>query len=52
MVTPYPGSPGCLVLNEEPLLVAGGDGFTHSNFDGCVTSAESIVLVVKAKLSF
>ena len=39
----YPGQPGCIVLNENPLLILGGDGFTHSNFDGCVRSAESIV---------
>ena len=39
----YSGSPGCIILNQTPLLIAGGDGFTHSNFDGCIDSALSIV---------
>jgi len=40
---PYPGTPGSLQLKEGPLLVAGGDAFTSSNFDGCVESAISIL---------
>lgn len=48
--TPYPGSPGCVVLNDKPLLLFGGDGFTQSNFDGCIDSAEKIADVLKAKL--
>jgi renalase len=41
--TPLDGAPGCLVLSHSPLVIAGGDAFTHSNFDGCVESALSIV---------
>jgi len=40
---PYPGNPGSLELKSTPLLVAGGDAFTASNFDGCVESALSMV---------
>jgi len=40
---PYPGTPGSLELNKTPLLLAGGDAFTSSNFDGCVDSAKSIL---------
>ena len=38
----YEGAPGMLVLNEHPLLVAGGDAFTYSKFDGCIDSAQKI----------
>ncbi|XP_003473646.1 renalase isoform X1 [Cavia porcellus] len=31
--------PGRMILHLEPFLVCGGDGFTQSNFDGCITSA-------------
>jgi len=41
--TPYSGQPGVIELCRDPLLLAGGDSFTHSNFDGCISSAESIV---------
>jgi len=41
--TSYEGQPGVVALSQNPLLLAGGDGFTHSNFDGCISSAESIV---------
>ena len=41
--TPFPGSPGSVEISKSPLLLAGGDAFTHSNFDGCITSAEAIV---------
>ncbi|XP_042238920.1 renalase-like isoform X2 [Homarus americanus] len=40
----YPGLPGCIILADG--LVAGGDGFTHSNMDGCIESAKSIVAAV------
>ncbi|KAK6169362.1 hypothetical protein SNE40_020431 [Patella caerulea] len=40
---PYAGKEGCIVLQEKPLVIVGGDGFTHSGFDGCVDSAESII---------
>jgi len=39
----YAGSPGCVEMLSSPLLLAGGDGFMHSNFDGCIQSAEAIV---------
>ncbi|KAM9773884.1 renalase [Syngnathus typhle] len=35
------GCPGHMTLSERPLLVCGGDAFTHSNFDGCLVSALS-----------
>lgn len=44
MSTPIPDAPGCLVLHHSPLAVAGGDAFVHSNFDGCIESALSIVI--------
>jgi len=38
----YPGSPGNVVLNQDPPLLLAGDGFAAtSNFDGCVASAIS-----------
>ncbi|XP_078422081.1 renalase isoform X1 [Cetorhinus maximus] len=39
--------PGQMTLNGQPLLVCGGDGFTHSNFDGCTESALTILDVFK-----
>ena len=41
MTTPYPDKPGFVKLSNEPLLIAAGDGFTGSGFEGCVTSAET-----------
>lgn len=40
---PYFENPGCIVLAEHPGLITGGDGFTESNFNGCITSALKIV---------
>lgn len=41
---PYTESPGCISLSDDPApLIAAGDAFTHSNFDGCVASAEAVV---------
>lgn len=37
------GSPGCIVLSNTPLLIACGDAFSHTNFDGCIESALSVV---------
>ena len=37
------GAPGCGVLCDAPLLIACGDAFSHSNFDGCIESALSVV---------
>lgn len=39
----FPDSPGQITLHSEPALLCGGDGFTHSNFDGCTKSALQIV---------
>lgn len=40
---PMEGAPGHVTIAEQPsyLLLAAGDGFSHSNFDGCIDSAES-----------
>lgn len=51
VTTPYDGEPGCLVLNRNPLLVCAGDGFKHSNLDGCIQSAISVVDAIKRHLS-
>ena len=37
----YPGSPGCVVLSHDPLVVATGDGFSGSNFENCIWAAMS-----------
>ncbi|XP_061561439.1 renalase isoform X2 [Phycodurus eques] len=37
------GCPGHMTLSEHPLLVCAGDAFTHSNFDGCLVSALSVL---------
>lgn len=42
--------PGQVTVETAPLLVCGGDAFTHSNFDGCVESALKVFDVVKASL--
>uniref|UniRef100_A0AAY4DBS6 Renalase n=1 Tax=Denticeps clupeoides TaxID=299321 RepID=A0AAY4DBS6_9TELE len=45
-----PDCPGQMTLLARPLLACGGDGFTHSNFDGCVESALKLAEVVKSSL--
>lgn len=42
--------PGQMTLHSQPLLVCGGDGFTHSNFDGCIESALKVFGVLKSSL--
>ncbi|XP_064924187.1 renalase isoform X1 [Columba livia] len=42
--------PGQMILHTQPLLICGGDGFTHSNFDGCIDSAMSLAEAVKSHL--
>lgn len=37
----YPGSPGCVVLSHDPLVVATGDGFSGSNFESCMRAAQA-----------
>ncbi|XP_062989019.1 renalase isoform X2 [Elgaria multicarinata webbii] len=46
----FPGSPGQITLHKKPFLVCGGDGFVHSNFDGCIESAMTIVEALKSSL--
>lgn len=50
VLEPYEGQPGVLQLSQNPLLLVGGDGFTHSNFDGCVSSAERIAEALEKNL--
>lgn len=42
----YESSPGAVVLQERPLLLAGGDAFTYSKFDGCIESAQKLASLV------
>ncbi|KAM3835665.1 renalase isoform 2-T2 [Vipera latastei] len=46
----FPGSPGQITLHTKPFLICGGDGFVHSNLDGCIDSAISVVKALKASL--
>lgn len=46
----FHGCPGQITLHTQPFLICGGDGFIHSNFDGCVKSAISIVEALKCGL--
>lgn len=39
--------PGQMTLHLKPFLVCGGDGFTQSNFDGCITSALCVLEALK-----
>ncbi|XP_066205661.1 renalase isoform X1 [Saccopteryx leptura] len=39
--------PGQMTLHVKPFLVCGGDGFTQSNFDGCITSALCVLEALK-----
>ncbi|XP_054030671.1 renalase [Dryobates pubescens] len=45
-----PSSPGGMILHTEPLLLCGGDGFTHSTVDGCLQSAVSLAEAVRSHL--
>ncbi|NWX13516.1 RNLS Renalase, partial [Aegotheles bennettii] len=45
-----PNCPGKMILHTQPLLICGGDGFTRSNFDGCIESALSLAEAVKSHL--
>ena len=47
----YPGSPGAVVLspspgNDNPLIVATGDGFSGSNFENCIRAGQSAAKAV------
>ncbi|XP_064320618.1 renalase isoform X3 [Phalacrocorax carbo] len=45
-----PSCLGQMILHTQPLLICGGDGFTSSNFDGCIDSALSLAEAVKSHL--
>lgn len=51
VLTSVPGCPGHMTVVDQPLLVLGGDAFTHSNFDGCVESALSVLEEITQKLA-
>lgn len=40
VLTPFPNTPGYVVLHAKPTLILAGDGFIRSNFNGCVESAK------------
>lgn len=42
----YPGSPGCVVLCTNPLVVATGDAMSHSNLEGCMEAASATVRTI------
>ncbi|MBZ3872620.1 Renalase [Sciurus carolinensis] len=42
--------PGQMTLHLKPFLACGGDGFTQSNFDGCITSALCVLEALKNHL--
>lgn len=45
---PYPGAPGLVTINENPLIVAGGDSFMQtSNLSMCAKAAELLADRVK-----
>ena len=41
--SPFEGTPGCITLQDEPLMVCAGDAFTGSNFDRCSDSAQAVL---------
>lgn len=51
VLTSVPGCPGHMTVLDQPLLVLGGDAFTHSNFDGCVESALSVLEEITQRLT-
>lgn len=42
VVSAYNNTPGCIILNESIPIIAGGDCFTQSTFNGCIESAYKI----------
>ena len=48
---PYEGCPKAIILNEKPLIIAGGDGFMpKSGLSCCLDSAEEIVALLETNL--
>lgn len=41
VLKPYENTPAKVILCTKPLIIIAGDGFTTSNVDGCITSAQS-----------
>ena len=41
---------GQMTVHLQPFLVCGGDGFTQSNFDGCITSALCVLEALKTHI--
>ena len=39
----FPGSPGCVALCQQPLVLLTGDAMTHSNFEGCIKAANRTI---------
>lgn len=50
VLTAVPDCPGHMTVLNQPPLICGGDAFTHSNFDGCVESALSLLGALKSSL--
>jgi len=48
---PFEGTPGAVVLHQSPTLIAAGDSFSHSNFDGCIASAHAANKLLKKILA-
>jgi len=48
---PFEGTPGAVLLHQSPTLIAAGDSFSHSNFDGCIASAHAANTLLKKTLS-
>jgi len=48
---PFEGTPGAVVLHQSPTLIAAGDSFSHSNFDGCIASAHAANKLLKKTLA-
>lgn len=51
VTNPFQGQPGGIILSKNPLLIATGDGFSHSNFDGCISAATATASMVKETLA-
>ncbi|XP_059180816.1 renalase [Centropristis striata] len=50
VLTSVPDCPGHMTVHDQPPLVLAGDAFVHSNFDGCVESALSVLPALTAAL--
>merc|ERR1712223_635377 len=48
---PFEGTPGAVLLHWSPTLIAAGDSFSHSNFDGCIASAHAANKLLKKTLA-